>query len=214
VLRSQPRQTRIFIVDHQPLIAAALSHLLSACDDLNVVGTSQRIKSLTLRTVCPDVIILNHEHGSTDMCETIAVCKEAAPSAKIFVVSCHAHPELLQRVLDVGADGYSIKDVEPNELIRAIKMIASGAMYVDPRVGALLYRARGSSSRQGLRSTISLRESEIIKLIADGMSNKEISCTLNLSEKTVKNHLSRIFSKLHIKSRTQVVIHAIKTGIA
>jgi DNA-binding NarL/FixJ family response regulator len=87
-------------------------------------------------------------------------------------------------------------------------------MYVDPRVGALLYRARGSSSRQGLRSTISLRESEIIKLIADGMSNKEISCTLNLSEKTVKNHLSRIFSKLHIKSRTQVVIHAIKTGIA
>lgn len=209
----QTRQTRIVVIDQQPLIAAALSYLFEACDDLHVVGTSQRVKSLMLRTVCPDLIVLNHEHGSTDMCEAIAICKEAVPSAKICVVSCHAHPELLRRVLAAGVDGYSIKDVEPSELINAIRTIANGTTFIDPRVSGLLLREGASSARDG-HTGVSFREAEIIKLIAEGMSNKEISCTLNLSEKTVKNHVSRIFAKLHIRSRTQVVIHAVKTGIA
>jgi DNA-binding NarL/FixJ family response regulator len=216
VLLLETRPIRLFVVDPQPLIAAALSQLFSTCEGLHMVGTSQRVKSLTLRTVCPDVIVLAHEHGATDMCEMIAVCKETVPNAKICVVSCHAHPELLQRVLDAGADGYSIKDVEPNEMMNAIKTIATGTMYVDPRVGGFLLRHRGSATRNrpGQRDNLSSRESEIVKLIADGMTNREISCALDLSEKTVKNHVSRIFGKLQITSRTQAVVHAIRTGIA
>ena len=214
MLLLQTRQIRVFIVDQQPLIAAALAQLFTSCDDMNVVGTSQQVKSLMLRTVCPDVIILNHEHASTDMCEMIAICKEAVPSAKICVVSCHPHPNLLQRVLDAGADGYSIRDVEPNEFINAVKTIATGTMYVDPRVGGFLLRQRSTHRHMGRLNDLSARESEIIRLIAGGMSNKAISCALNLSEKTVKNHVSRIFGKLDITSRTQAVVHAIKQGIA
>ncbi len=214
MLASQTRQIRLFIVDPQPLIAAALSHLFEANDYLHVVGTSQAVKALTLRTVCPDVILLGHAHGSTDMCEMVAVCKEAVATARICIISCHAHPELLQRVLDAGAEGYTIKDAHPNELIEAIKTIALGTTYVDPRVGGLLLKMHGRSRRTGLMNALSYREIEVIRLIAGGFSNKEIGVTLTLSEKTVKNHISRIFSKLQITGRTQLVIHAIKTGIA
>jgi DNA-binding NarL/FixJ family response regulator len=214
VLVSPPRQIRLFIVDPQPLIAAALSHLFEANEHLHVVGTTQHVKALMLRTVCPDVILLGHAHGSTDMCEMVAVCKDAVATARVCIVSCHAHPELLQRALDAGAEGYTIKDAHPNELIEAIKTIAVGTTYVDPRVGGLLLKMHGRSRRMGQMNALSAREIEVIRLIAGGFSNKEIGVTLTLSEKTIKNHISRIFSKLHISGRTQLVIHAIKTGIA
>ena len=209
------KQIRLFVVDPQPLIAAALSQLLGAASEIHVVGSSQRVKSLMLQSVSPDVILLSHEHGSTDMREMIDVCKSAVPTAKICVISCHEHPELLQLVLDAGVDGYSIKDVEPSELLTAINTVASGTMYVDPRVGGMLLRQRGTFGRNfSAAKHLSTREVAVVKLIANGMSNKEISSQLDLSEKTVKNHVSRIFEKLNMSSRTQVVVHAIKTGIA
>jgi two-component system response regulator DegU len=212
---SEIKTIRLFIVDPQPLIAAALSHLLGAASEMQVVGTSQRVKALMLQTVSPDVILLSHEHGNTDMREMIETCKAAVPTAKICVISCHEHPELLQLALDGGVDGYTIKDVEPSALLSAINTIASGALYVEPRAGGLLLRQHGTFGRS-LRSAkhLSTREVSVVKLIANGLSNKEISSQLDLSEKTVKNHVSRIFEKLNMSSRTQVVVHAIKTGIA
>jgi DNA-binding NarL/FixJ family response regulator len=214
VVTVQARQIRLFIVDPQPLIAKALGHLFAVDEELNVVGSSQRVKALLLRTVCPDVILLGNEHGASDMVETIAVCKEAVPNSRLCVISCHTHPDLLQRVFDAGADGYTIKDVEPSELVRAIKTIAGGATYVDPRVGGYLLKTRSRGQNVRKLSALSYRELQIVKLIAEGMSNKEISSSLDLSEKTIKNHISRIFAKLQITGRTQVVAHAFKSGIA
>jgi len=205
----------LFIVDPQPLIAAALSQLLNAVEGMQVVGTSQRIRPLLLQSASPEVIILSHEHGSTNMREMIEACKAAVPKSKICVISCHEHPELLQLVLDAGVDGYTIKDVEPSELLTAINSIAAGSTYVDPRVAGVLLRQRGPFGRSmSTAKHLSTREVAVVKLIANGMSNKEISSNLDLSEKTVKNHVSRIFEKLNMSSRTQVVVHAIKTGIA
>ncbi|MGD0474293.1 MAG: response regulator transcription factor [Candidatus Velthaea sp.] len=214
MLSLQPRLIRLFIIDPQPLIAAALSHLLEANEYLNVVGSAQSVKALTLRTVCPDVVLLGHAHGSSDICEMVAVCKESVPSTNVCVMSCHPHPEMLQRVIDAGAAGYMIKDAQPSELIEAIKMIAVGATYVDPRAGGLLLKMHGRTRRPGQINALSNREIQVVRLIAGGFSNKEIGATLSLSEKTIKNHISRIFSKLQVTGRTQLVIHAIKTGIA
>jgi DNA-binding NarL/FixJ family response regulator len=214
LLLLETRRIRVCVIDTKPLIAAALSHLFATCEDFEVVGTAQQVRSSMLQSGQPDVIVLDHEHGSTDILERIAACKEAVPTAKICVVSCHAHPELLRAVISAGVEGYSIKDVEPTELINAIKTIAGGKIFVDPRVGGLLLRQNGSFAHDGPRNELSAREAEIIRLIAEGMSNKEISCTLDLSEKTVKNHVSRILAKLHIRSRTQAVIHAVRVGIA
>ncbi len=168
-----------------------------------------------LAATSPDVILLSHEHGTTDMRSMIEASKLAVPTAKICVISCHEHPDLLQVVLDAGADGYTMKDVEPTELFLAINSVAVGSMYVDPRVGGLLLRQRGGYGlRAGTIKHLSPREVSVVRLIASGMSNKEISSDLDLSEKTVKNHVSRIFEKLNMSSRTQVVVHAIRSGIA
>jgi DNA-binding NarL/FixJ family response regulator len=208
------RQIRIFIIDPQPLIAAALHHLFVANTMFQGVGTAQTVNGLMLRTVCPDVILLCQEHGSTDVCDMVAACRAAVPSAKICVVACHTHPELLRRVVDAGADGYAIKDTAPADLIDAVIQIHNGSTYVDPRVGAFPANPSTSSRRVRTLNNLSVRETEVLKLIADGYTNREISIALTLSEKTIKNHISRIFTKLHITARTQAVMHAIKTGIA
>jgi len=208
------RQIRIFIIDPQPLIAAALHHLFAANAIFHVVGTSQLVKALILRTLCPDVVLLCQEHGSTDVCDMVGACRAAAPAAKVCVVACHTHPELVPRVLEAGADGYAIKDTAPAELIDAVIQMHDGLTYIDPRLGAYPLNARSSSRRVRTLNNLSIRETEVLKLIADGYSNREISIALSLSEKTIKNHISRIFAKLHITARTQAVIHAIKAGIA
>jgi DNA-binding NarL/FixJ family response regulator len=214
VLSLQPRLTRLFVIDPQPLIAAALSHLLAANEHLHVVGSSQAVQALTLRTARPDVILLGHAHGSADTCEMVTKCKENVAATRVCIMSCHPHPEMLQRVIDAGAEGYLIKDAQPAEVIEAIRMIAMGATYVDPRVGGLLLKMQGQARRAGHVSALSSREREVVRLIAGGFSNKEIGEALSLSEKTIKNHISRIFSKLEVTARTQLVVHAIQTGIA
>ncbi|MGH7756910.1 MAG: response regulator transcription factor, partial [Vulcanimicrobiaceae bacterium] len=108
---------------------------------------------------------------------------------------------------------YIVKDISPGELIRAVKTVASGESYVDPRVAGGLLRRRNTAAGRTEIAELSAREAEVIKLIAEGLANKQISARLNLSEKTVKNHISRIFSKLNINARTQAAVHAIRAGI-
>lgn len=119
----------------------------------------------------------------------------------------------MQRCLAAGAEGYIVKDVTPAELLRAVKMVAEGDTYVDPRVAGGLLRRRSISNGRPDLDELSVRETEVVRLIAEGLSNKEISARLGLSEKTVKNHISRIFSKLNICARAQAAVHAIRMGI-
>jgi DNA-binding NarL/FixJ family response regulator len=106
-----------------------------------------------------------------------------------------------------------VKDVPPAELIRAVKIVASGSAYVDSRVAGRVLQGRAGGQRPGAGSELSAREAEVIGLIAEGLSNKEISLRLQLSEKTVKNHVSKIFSKLKISARSQAAVHAIRSGL-
>ncbi len=212
--QTSARQIRIYIIDPQPLIAEALQCLLAAHPTLDVVGTAQTVKALSLRTLCPDVIILCQEHGATDFCDTVAACRAAAPSSNVCVVACHVHPEMLARVVAAGADGYAVKDVAPGELIEAIIHVHNGETYIDPRSGGQPAKLGNPTRRPAPINHLTARETEVLKFIAEGYSNREISIALSLSEKTVKNHISRIFAKLHITARTQAVIHAIKSGIA
>ncbi|GAC1405361.1 MAG: hypothetical protein NVSMB64_10100 [Candidatus Velthaea sp.] len=119
----------------------------------------------------------------------------------------------MQRALSSGAEAYIVKDISPPELLRAVKTVADGESYVDPRAAGNLLRRRSQNGRADIME-LSERESEVLKLIAEGLANKQISARLHLSEKTVKNHVSRIFSKLNITARTQAAVHAIRNGIA
>ncbi len=207
------RKIRVFVIDPQPLIAEALHHFFAAHAAFAVVGTAQGASELQLRTLRPDIIVLCQEHGSSDVCELVTACRAATPGTKICVVACHPHPELLPRVIEAGADGYATKDTPPGELLDAVSAVHHGSVYVDPRIGTARIGDVPARRNRSVNA-LSTRETEVLRLIADGYSNREISIALSLSEKTIKNHISRIFAKLHITARTQAVVHAIKAGIA
>ena len=215
MLNVSVKRIRVMVVEGQILLSKALCQLLAVEPDFEVVGDAQTLEVDQLRLFTPDIVILDLDGHGLDIDETIRRCQEALGHAKICVLTAHARPEVMQRCLTAGVEGYIAKDTTPAELVRAIKAVASGESYADPRIAGGLLRRRsvGGNSRRAENHELSARESEIIRLIANGLSNKEISQQLNLSEKTVKNHISRIFSKLNISARTQAAVHAIRAGL-
>ncbi len=206
------KPVRVLVIEGQALFGKALCQVLASDNEIEVVGDADSIANAPLRRMRPDLIVLDLDGHHVELSDAMRTCREHAPQAKVCVLSTHVQPEVMQRCLSAGADGYVVKDILPVELIRAVKSVASGQAYVDPRVaGGVLKRRTGYG--RGTQNELSVRETEIIRLIARGLSNKEISGKLHLSEKTVKNHISRIFAKLNINARTQAAVHAIKTGL-
>ena len=206
------RRHRVIVVESQAIIGKALSHLLGGDRELDVVCDARTAADAQIAAHRPDLLIIDMDGCEADFDEIIGTCRAAAPSTRIVVLTSHAGQQSMQRCLACGVDGYIVKDVSPAELMRACKAVARGDTYFDPRVaGGLLRRLQ---SERPAEDELSLRESEIVRLIAAGLSNKEIGGRLCLSEKTVKNHVSRIFSKLQITARTQAAIYAIRNGIA
>lgn len=204
---------RLYVIEGQVLFAKALCQVFAADRSIEIVGDAQHIDDTVLAKARPDVIIIDIDGTQNGLVDAFERVRAAVPNARMCALTMHSTPELMQRALSAGADGYIIKDVMPPEFINAVKLVASGETYVDPRVAGGWLRRRSNGSRRADLNELSARETEVIRLIAEGLSNKEISARLNLSEKTIKNHISRIFSKLNIYARTQAAVHAIKLGL-
>ncbi|MGZ3497438.1 MAG: LuxR C-terminal-related transcriptional regulator [Vulcanimicrobiaceae bacterium] len=204
---------RIYVIEGQVLFGKALCQVFSMDPHLQVVGDSETVDTQAIAKARPDLILLDLDGGAVEVGEALAECRSAAPETRICVLSMRPQPEMMQCCLAAGAEGYIIKDITPAELTRAVKIVAGGETYVDPRVAGDLLRRRSKTNGRLDINELSVRETEVIRLIAQGLSNKEISARLNLSEKTIKNHVSRIFSKLNIYARTQAAVHAIKMGL-
>jgi len=213
------RPVKVAIIETQRLFSKALSMMLAADPDLQVVCDAPSIASAALAARRPDIIILDIEHTGPDryslldVAEQIAQCRKELPNVSVCILSGRSEPELMQRCLTAGASGYIMKDVIPQEFRQAIKVVAKGDPYVDARLAGGILRRRTMHDGNDA-CELSRREIEIVTLIAKGLSNKEIGARLSLSEKTVKNHVSRIFSKLNISARSQAAVHAIRSGFA
>jgi DNA-binding NarL/FixJ family response regulator len=205
--------SRLYVIEGQALFGKALCQVFSSEPTMEVAGDAQSIDEAALVKAHADVILLDLDGLPSGLSEALERCRELAPNARICALTMRPAPEIMQRCLAAGADGYVVKDVTPSELINAVKLVARGETYVDPRVAGGWLRKRSGNSRKADLNELSARETEVIRLIAEGLSNKEISVRLNLSEKTIKNHISRIFSKLNIYARTQAAVHAIKMGL-
>jgi DNA-binding NarL/FixJ family response regulator len=205
--------SRLYVIEGQALFGKALCQVFASEPSMEIAGDSQTIDEALLIKARPDVVLLDLDGLPTGLVEALERCRELVPNARICALTMRPAPEIMQRCLASGADGYIVKDVTPNELINAVKLVARGETYVDPRVAGGWLRRRSGNSRKADLNELSARETEVIRLIAEGLSNKEISARLNLSEKTIKNHISRIFSKLNIYARTQAAVHAIKMGL-
>jgi DNA-binding NarL/FixJ family response regulator len=205
---------RLYVIESQVLFGKALCQVIShEGGSLQIVGDAGAPSAAAIARARPQLILLGLDTHGFDVTEAIRICRNAAPEAKICVLSMRPQAEVMQRCLAAGAEGYIMKDVTPQEVMRAIRMVADGLIYVDPRVAGGLLRRRSLSVGRDMNE-LSARETEVIRFISEGLSNKEISARLSLSEKTVKNHISRIFSKLNICARTQAAVYAIKNGLA
>jgi len=204
---------RVVIIESQVLFAKALAGIFAEDGEFEVTSDHRAPDAAALALAKPDVIIIDLDGQPTDVAATLGACVQGAPEARLCVLSMQLSSEMMQRCLSNGAEAYIVKDISPPELLRAVKTVAEGQSYVDPRVAGGLLRRRSLNAGKPDIMELSAREAEVLKLIAEGLANKQISARLHLSEKTVKNHVSRIFSKLNISARTQAAVHAIRAGI-
>lgn len=206
-------KVRMALIETQSLFSDALCHVLSSDPDVRVVATARSIEDVTKCNDEVDLVLLDIDDYCSNVEEAFAAASRAFPKAKLSALSSYANADVMQRCLAARADGYVVKDISLMELALAVRSIATGKPYVDPRIaGAIL--CRRAISPKPATDELSGRETEIVRLIAQGLSNRDIGERLLLSEKTIKNQISRIFDKLHMTARTQAAVYAIRTGIA
>lgn len=207
----------VLLVDDHVLIREGLSQLFSLEADIRVAGEAQDgFEALRLvRLLRPDVVLMDIHMPVVDgVAVTRQITSECPAVAVIMLTMQHQQQQMLQ-AMKSGARGYLLKTTPAREVAQAIRMVASGGMYIEPGmteaiVGEL--RRLSDNGGQGAEE-LSEKEIEIVRYVAAGMSNKEIADRLSYSEKTVKNYLSVVFQKLRLRDRTQVAIFALRRGL-
>ncbi|HAZ49536.1 MAG TPA: DNA-binding response regulator [Cyanobacteria bacterium UBA11369] len=200
---------RVLIADDHPIVLQGLAALLESETDINVVAKVRDGYEAQemFRIDHPDVTLMDLRMPQMDGVEAIsAICGEFK-NAQIVVLTTYDGDEDIYRALQAGAKGYLLKDAEPDEILAAVRTVAAGKKYIPPDVGAKLAERMGNTE-------LSDRENQVIRLIASGKSNHEISKTLHISESTVKFHVNNILSKLGVNDRTQAALAALKRGFA
>lgn len=202
-------QIRVLIVDDHTVVQQGLAAIINKQTDMTVVGEAKDgIGAVDLfRQLQPDVTLMDLRMPQMGGAEAIStICAEFS-TARIIILTTYDGDEDIYQGLRAGAKGYLLKDCEPSDLRTAIRTVHTGQRYIPPHItDKLVQRLEHPELKQ--------REIEILRLVAQGMNNLEISTALNISESTVKSNLSRILSKLGANDRIQAAIIALKRGIA
>jgi NarL family two-component system response regulator LiaR len=210
-----PDPIRVLIVDDHPVVRQGLRGFLETYPDLIVVAEAEnglRAVELTREQV-PDVILMDLMMPGVDGVEAIDRIMAISPATHIIVLTSFTEDEHLFPAMRAGAQGYLLKDAEPEALVGAIRAAVRGQATLHPAVAARLVKAAGHLGDDS-PADLSERELEVLRLIARGLSNKEIAETLTLAEGTVKSHVSNILSKLHLAHRTQAALYALRHKVA
>lgn len=199
---------RILISDDHPFMREGLAAVIEYKLDMTVVGQAcNGHEAVALfRQHQPDVTLMDLRMPEMAGVEAIVAIRAEFSNARIIILTTYDGDEDIYRGLRAGAKGYVLKDAEPDELLSAIRAVHSGQQYIPPAIGAKLAERMGSPE-------LSDRELEVLRLMATGKSNIEISIALSIAEGTVKFHVKNILSKLAVSDRTQAMIVALKRGI-
>ncbi len=205
---------RLLIVDDHPVVRDGLRGMLSSQPDFEVSGEAANgIDALRLvESLRPDVVLMDLHMPGMDGVAAIQQISESgrlSTSPNVLVLTTYDSDADILRAIEAGATGYLLKDAPREELYHAVRATAEGKSYLSPSItGRLMGQLRRPAAE-----TLSPREIDVIKLVAQGSSNKEIAHSLHLSEATIKSHLLHIFTKLEVSDRTQAVTVAIQRGI-
>jgi len=208
---------RVLVVDDHPMVREGLRSMLTA-DGVEVVGeaASGADALRDVRERSPDVVLLDLELPDLDGVTVLARLKESAPRIPVLVVSMHDETELVRRAIDAGAAGYILKGAGRRELLASVRAVRDGGSVLDP---ALLRGVTGLGEREPLSvargpagEAPSPVERELLRLIAQGLTNREIAARLRWSPATVKKYVQRILEKLGVSDRTQAAVEALRRG--
>lgn len=205
------KDIKVMLADHHSIFREGLRRLLDEQDDMQCVAeakSSEEVLKLA-KQANPDVLLIDIAMPPMDSVAVINEVKEALPSLRVVVLSHEKCDRCIVSSMQSGVDGYIMKDTEAKDLLSAIRIVYSGEAVFDVKAtGSVLRSVKGLNIYAELRE----RELEVISLVAKGMTNKQISNMLNISERTVSAHLFNIFRKLGVASRTEAVLYAVNRG--
>ena len=206
------KRIKVLIADDHDLVREGISKLLELYDDIEVIGEAgDGLETVNLvRNQLPDLVLLDLNMPRMDGITTIRKIKEINSKVKVLILTIHDGEEYVYEVVKAGAEGFIAKDIKPEELKTSIERVIKGERVFPP--GLDVDSSTETVARRQVEE-LSSREQEVLELLAQGMSNRNIAETLFISEKTVKNHVSNILKKLVVNDRTQAVIVALKRGM-
>lgn len=208
----------ILLIDDHPLLRKGVKQLIDLEDNIQVVGEASNAhegleKALELD---PDLILLDLNMPEINGIETLKMLRDADVTSRVVVFTVSDNEEDVVAALKAGADGYLLKDMEPESLLRNLEQAALGKMVISDRLTALLAQAlqSGRTNKNADTESLTPREKQIIKLISAGLPNKLIARKLNITEGTVKVHVKHLLKKLRLRSRVEVAVWAVQEGLS
>lgn len=203
---------RVLIADDHGVVRQGLRMYLGLDSDIDIIGEAcTGVEALALaHELEPDVVLMDLLMPEMDGITATALLRQELPNTEVIALTSVLEDSSVVGAIRAGAIGYLLKDTEADELVRAIKAAAQGQVQLSPKAAARLMReVRAPDSPEDLTE----REVDVLRLLAQGQSNREIALALTIGEKTVKTHVSNILSKLGVASRTQAALHAVRIGL-
>src|SRR5512136_1984314 len=213
---SAESSVRVLIVDDHAIVRKGIRALLSEADGFEVVGEAGNGQEAVLRAQesSPDVILMDLLMPGMDGIEATRLITSRQPKTRILVLTSFAADNKVFPAIKAGALGYLLKDSSPEELVRAIRQVHRGEPSLHPTIARkLLQEIAHPPELQPAPEELTVREIAVLRLIAEGLSNQEIADRISVSEPTVRAHVSRILGKLHLASRTQAALYAVREGL-
>lgn len=206
------QEHRVFVVDDHALVRESVTKLISAEEGFVVAGEAARTEDAIsgIAMVQPDIVVLDISVPGGGGLEIARAVRKASPNIKVIFLTMHDDDATVSSALNAGADGYVLKSASIDEVVSAIRSVASGGSFLSPHVARrVLHRASGRSDAADLTS----RELEILQLLSDGMRPAEVAGELFVSLKTVRNHLASVYVKLGVASAAQAVSEGFRRGL-
>ncbi len=208
---------RIVIADDHPVVRDGLRAMLGTQPDFQIVGEAVNGGEALERAaeLRPDVVLLDLEMPEMDGVAALTQLRAADPLARVIVLTAYDDDERIVRALVAGAQGYLVKGAPREDIFQAIRIVHGGGSLLQPIVASRLMQRLSTQSNQAEEAiSLTARELEVLQLLAQGKSNREIADQLVIAELTVRTHVSNILGKLHLASRTQAALYALKEGLA